>query len=664
MVNRGAKRSLVLTTLLPLALAAHGQELPPRSEEQAMEAEFLAILNLRVTVASGQEAPLRESPGIVTVLTRPEILASGARDLVELLRLVPGFEAAGDLGGSVSLSVRGLWATEGKVLIRLDGQEVNELLYGSQALGNHFLTQNVQRIEIIRGPGSAIYGGFAELAVVNIVTRRGGELDGFSGALGGGWTADATSHRSVYAGYGFKSGDLEFSLNGHGARGNRSGEEFTRFNGTASSLLVEGSYLNSVNVNVGLTYGGLNVRFIEDRFAQWNFYPANASLRRREEFNHRFAEVSQTWSASAELTFTALLNYKRSEPYHVVDTTLLTPETPAEVTRLSGGLRAAWDPNPRLNLTFGAEGFEDTGRMHPRPGQETRDVWLTAPGADLTFNSKALYAQALWRTDLVNLTLGGRQEWHSTAGKAFVPRLGLTRVWGPFHVKLLAARAFRTPVLLNIDQAINPAQPVRPELATTWELEGGWQLAPQVALMMNLFTLRVDEPIVFTTAPDQSAFGYQNRDRIGSRGLEASLLWKGAPGRLTVTGAYYEASGHRVQDYQVAQNGKFLLGASRLQFSAYGQFTLTERLDLAPSLVFNGPKYGQDATHLDPPRLFRSTTLVNLFLNWRPGSKLLCSAGVSNLTDEKLQFVGAYPFSTPPIPAQGRELSFRVGYNL
>lgn len=143
----------------------------------------------QVHVVSGAPRSFREAPGIVSVITREDIRASGARDLVDVLRLVPGMDVALDVEGALGPGVRGLWGTEGKVLFLVDGHEMNERCYGTWQLGPNLPLDLVERIEIQRGPGSVIYGGFAELAVVRITTRGVDELSGLelratAGAMG------------------------------------------------------------------------------------------------------------------------------------------------------------------------------------------------------------------------------------------------------------------------------------------------------------------------------------------------------------------------------------------------------------------------------------------------------------------------------------------------
>ena len=96
-----------------------------------------------------------EAPAVVTIITREDITLSGARDLIDALRMVPGFDFGVDIWNVVGAGFRGLWGQEGKILLTVDGMGFNEYMYGNIPFGNHFPLELVEKIEIIRGPGSA-----------------------------------------------------------------------------------------------------------------------------------------------------------------------------------------------------------------------------------------------------------------------------------------------------------------------------------------------------------------------------------------------------------------------------------------------------------------------------------------------------------------------------
>ena len=85
------------------------------------------LLNVKIGVGSMDKHTIRQSPGIVSLVTGEEIRSAGARDLIDVLQLIPGITFATDTEGVVSIAVRGNWAHEGKVLLLIDGEELNEL---------------------------------------------------------------------------------------------------------------------------------------------------------------------------------------------------------------------------------------------------------------------------------------------------------------------------------------------------------------------------------------------------------------------------------------------------------------------------------------------------------------------------------------------------------
>jgi outer membrane receptor for ferrienterochelin and colicin len=366
------------------------------------------------------------------------------------------------------------------------------------------------------------------------------------------------------------------------------------------------------------------------------------------EFNTRFAKVDYAWKVSDAFTLTPWVAYRYSQPWFYPS----KQETrDKDATRTSQGLTGTWDISKAWNLVFGYEGYKDSSTIHA-----ATQTWNTATGKTLSFTDTAFFAQAMWITDIANVTLGGRYEKHSEAGSAFVPRFGITKVWDKFHVKFLAAKAFRTPVIENIDQS---AAPIVSEKTTAIEMEMGYQLSSSLILTGNLFNLKIVDPIVYG---NQAGGSYANLPETGTKGMEASLLWKTSWSSLTLTGAYYEAVNNQVPDYKVFTNEKTLVGAPRTKFTVYGNFKLTPSLSVAPSVIYSGVRYGYNADFVAAPGAFPATTVANLFCNYKVAT-FLTSFGVNNLTDTKHLYVGGYSSSQPPLPAQGREFIFRLGYN-
>lgn len=155
-------------------------EAPTASPEGALDAlvdmSLAELMNVRVTVASKTPMKPAEAPSIITVIQRATIEAMGYRSVAEALRSVPGFYVADDLVTN-NISVRGThggpdsWSRVLKIMV--NGHAATYHSSGGNLLGDEFLPIDaVERIEIIRGTGAALYGANAFLGVVNVVTRR------------------------------------------------------------------------------------------------------------------------------------------------------------------------------------------------------------------------------------------------------------------------------------------------------------------------------------------------------------------------------------------------------------------------------------------------------------------------------------------------------------
>lgn len=144
----------------------------PSAEQELADMSLEDLLGVTVTTASKTEKSLEDSPSIISVWTRAEIKRLGAKKLIDLLALTPGFyEVSGPLGRNMAIrGVHGYGSQHFVVLI--DGIPVNDFITASSP-ADSFDLEPAERVEIIRGPGSALYGANALMGVINIITREG-----------------------------------------------------------------------------------------------------------------------------------------------------------------------------------------------------------------------------------------------------------------------------------------------------------------------------------------------------------------------------------------------------------------------------------------------------------------------------------------------------------
>jgi iron complex outermembrane receptor protein len=182
---------------------------PPKKTNEILEEIKWLQAEAVITIATKHKTPISKAPGIATVITSKQIKQMGFRTLVDILKLVPGFYISMDETGEREIAVRGvLDDASQKIKILIDGHSINDVWRGGATWNfDDLVVENIKRIEVIRGPGSALYGQNAFLAVVNIITKDTEDIDGFQVTASGG--SFSTQNYNLL--FGREFGDLKIS---------------------------------------------------------------------------------------------------------------------------------------------------------------------------------------------------------------------------------------------------------------------------------------------------------------------------------------------------------------------------------------------------------------------------------------------------------------------
>jgi iron complex outermembrane receptor protein len=181
----------IMSLLFECELARGQSPQPPASQTSPSDLTQVSIenmMNMEVTSVSKKEQKLSEVAAAIFVITSEDIARSGATNIPDLLRMVPGMDVAQINSNTWAISARGFnFQFASKLLVLIDGRAVYTPLFG----GVNWDTQDVpmediERIEVIRGPGGAVWGANAENGVINIITRKAEETLGVLVTGGGG----------------------------------------------------------------------------------------------------------------------------------------------------------------------------------------------------------------------------------------------------------------------------------------------------------------------------------------------------------------------------------------------------------------------------------------------------------------------------------------------
>lgn len=622
-------------------------------------------MDIKISIASSKAMTSDESPGIVTLITREEIQNSRARDLIDVFRLVPGLDFGGEVDGVVGIGIRGNWASEGKVLLLLNGMELNEGLYSTIQLGGHYPLENIERIEIIRGPGSAMYGGTAEYAVINIITVNHEQLNGIEAAASYGQMSRTFGYRNFSLTTAGKHKDFKYSANGYIGDAVRSQETFTDFEGNSFDM-KDNSALQSKSFNVNLGYKNLLVKSFLDLYTIYtqDGYEQILSRSYPTYFNSFHLNVQNKFSLSRNFNFIPEVEYKRQTPWSNDGDAMDGELSPFKIVseKLTGRGTFEYLVNSNINFNGGFEYFRDHGRTEMQ-----EQVFYSNQSETLSYADYAGFGQVIIKSKIANLALGARYNYNEIYNSSFVPRIAVTKSINDFHLKILYSKAFRSPNIMNID--VNSS--IKPENTTVWEMEAGYRFSDKISGSLNFYRIETNDIIVFYYDESIDDDGYVNLEKMGTKGFETEWKFKNKNGFIGANYSFYSPLNKEsiIPDYEVQVNHDALLGFAVHKINLFGNRKLNYGIILGGSISFYGPRYAiSGMSDEGTPRysLDHQAALVNISVAKENLFVKNFSArfGIYNLTNEKELFFPAYTIMRSPTPGKGREFALKLAYTI
>lgn len=629
------------------------------------------LTNMKVfvtTVSKGMK--INEAPGIVSVITQEEIEKSGVRDFVDVLRMVPGFFPENDVSGIIGLGVRGNWANEGKVLVLIDGIEMNEEFYATVTYGHHFPVDLIERVEVIRGPGSAMYGGTAGLAVISIITKTANNKQDVFASANYGISGNTSVRSNLNLLYGGNINDLNYTISAHMGKGMLSNRDASDSRGLNYNLGEnDNSAKQELYLNGNVNFKGADFRFIVDEHKALYTYPSLGFSNYDTYFSNYFLEASYNYKINESFNFKPKLQAKIQKPWN---TPILTNDNGDldsifTVDLLSqkylGSIVLDYSYKDLLNVFTGID-FDyvygqDLGKLKKLGGSNEMDYY-----------NLALYLEALLTSKFGNITFGGRHHINSKYGSYFVPRLAYTKIWKKMHIKALLSKSVREPRMRNI--AIN--EDLKPEKTTTTELELGAKLYKTWNLSLNLFDIKISDAIVFSFSDSAQYGNYGNNH---TRGLEFATAFQSKKVMLKSSYSYYYVISNDIDGYKILnnENDAVLVENQNLGFPShkiYGLFSIKvlKKIDVGTTLTFLSSRYAitsrKPNSHINNYTKLKPYYLLSLNFTYNDliTEGLNMSFSWQNVLNTEYSYVQPYIGGESPIPANKSEFHLKVSYSL
>ncbi len=656
------KTVLIIICLLIVQLS-YAQQDSIKENEDLMELNLEDLMKMSVDVASKMELSPQESPAIISILSESEIENSGATDLAEILKLIPGVQVEYDGQNVLSFSMRGKWAKEAKVLVMIDGLPLNENLLGSVQLGNHISANQIKRIEVQRGPGASLYGGFAALGVINIITKNGEDINGFDAKITYGQLLNTYSRRNIDLSIGNKKNDFEYAIHAFAGDHYRSGRDFVNASGKEFDMQKHNTgRIITGNINGNFSYKDWDFMVFYDNYNLNYPYAKNQQgdiLSQPVNFDTYAAKISRDFFNKDNFKLNSTISHRMHRPFRDDDKSDSSVWNKTG-NRLKGELTAYYVPNNNLHLISGVDYYYDRG-------QESSDFenayWIDANNPDhSSFHNAGAYIQSFFKTKVVNIAASGRLDYHSEFGAAFAPRIGITKSFHNMYLKILYNRSYKAPTALNL--AVSPA--LEPEIINSKEFEIGFSPLLDFMFSASFFDMGIKDQITYSS--DQKK--WINTREATQRGIELTAHHSSKIGYFHASYSYYtnDSPSHYSTVYRVPGETREMLGLTRNKFVLYSNFNWYKQgIKLSPSLIWLGKRFGYVYENEEfNVKEFNPTMLVNIFVQYPHFlvQRLHASAGIKNIFNHKFEYISASSNNESTLPGSGIEFRLSLRYDI
>lgn len=540
------------------------------------EEEDLALIygdKTTISIATGSKQTLRRAPSVATVITAADIAAMGARDLDEVLETVPGMHVTRSASFYFSIyGIRGIVGSPNnpQVLMLQNGIPTHSIFRGDkgQSWGGLPL-ENIARIEIMRGPGSALYGADAFSGVINIITKTAADTPGTEFGV----RVGSFSTREAWVQHGGKHGPIDVAAylrvgatDGiHEVIKADAQTQRDALFGTQASLAPGALNTGYDAVDASVDFGhekwrlrvgyklrdnvgtGAGVSYALDPVGQ------EKSERITADISWNDPRFAQNWGVGVTGSYLHHLedasNYNLSPPGTRFPTGLFpngmigSPGRWEEQLRLSAHATYTGFSAHSLRLGLGYDNldmYETRTRKNfllsssglPIPTGLVIDYAAIQPHLTPHVRTNSyLYTQDEWNfAKDWTLTAGLRHDSYSDFGGTTNPRLAL--VWDAaldLTAKLLWGRAFRAPAFLE-QYSINPVSngnpDLKPETIETSEAAFSWQARRDTQVNLSLFRYRMRDTIrIVPNAVLGTGSTFQNTGAQHGSGLELEAVW-------------------------------------------------------------------------------------------------------------------------------------------
>lgn len=539
--------SIAVASTIPLVANA-------TDEQDLFSLSFEDLLNVQVDIASKTSETLSSVPSTMSVFSRKQIQALGVDNAYEVMNFVPGMQSTrGDWVGAVPKDhARGVYLDSGNVLVMINGERVNESSFGKASVYMPYIPiEVIEKIEFIRGPGSALYGSNAFLGVMNIVTSKERNalqlVVGNNGRYGatGQFNTSLSDDSALFASFSYDQKD---------------GESYPQ--GVKDPL--EAIYLEA-----GVDYKKLQLRARYNETSLDEFLNlAGYSTQNQHTSDNTFVGIKYNWINNDKLKLDSSYSYTKHNissagliaAFDDIPDFLLGPAWQTTDSKFETELSYQFDN--QWQLAAGIEYaeakqveagvrtnyYDDESMLviiDPAYYQQGIATVMDFPefaSLKYTFETYSAYGQLkIPYSDALTLFVGARYDDVKDIDSKLSPRLAGVYVINTEHtVKVQYGESFRTPVtneLFSNDDVTVGNPSLRSESVKTTELVWHYQTSELQANAVLFYNELNDFINIEPTQSNDALFTFTNSFNTQNSGIELDGTWQSSK-EFSVTGTY------------------------------------------------------------------------------------------------------------------------------
>ena len=528
------------------------------------ELDLEELLNTTVISASKREQKISEAPNAMSVITAEDIKRSGAVDVPDLFRMVPGVDVVNVYGGTYGVSARGFNERfVSRMLVMIDGRSIYTTFFGGVFWENEqVFLEDIERIEVIRGPGATLWGANAVNGVINIITKDPEDDQGLmvTGKAG------TKQYRETVTRYSDNLTD-ELSINFTGGyredEGTRGVQDWRRVPKATGRLKYQLSDNSAVQFFAGFNESeiGLELSLFTPR--------TKANVRN----NYQMLRLEHEFSETSQFHFQI---YRDSYEIHSSDKVVDVEEDKYDLE-----LQHSFNVGEQNHFVWGVN-YRST----------EADSKFLDPQSDHDDLVGLFLQDALTILDNLSLIAGVKYEDNSFTGVNWSPRGSILYTpWSNNHFRFSVARAYRTPsffadkaylrpLLLPSMPAFNPLlikgnDDLDPEKMTAFELGYRTTLFNTIGLNVESYYNELDRIIDVGTPLKLWPFYFEidNSYKAIAKGVEVSITFP-------VTPWWMVRSNYTYQEMENKQKNEDVLGTPKHKISLISRFTFENGFSL------------------------------------------------------------------------------------